>query len=80
MEQPYYTDRCLLGLASQLATDRGSDADCTPFYVSGRVGSIFKIRLTSHGYILVAKGVEEADKPRLQHENKMYDRLRKVQG
>ncbi|KAF5963872.1 serine threonine protein kinase [Fusarium bulbicola] len=43
---------------AQLAGDRGKDADCMPLYLSGSRGSLFKFRLSSHGYTLVAKGVE----------------------
>ncbi|KAF1814806.1 hypothetical protein P152DRAFT_430801 [Eremomyces bilateralis CBS 781.70] len=67
-------------IRDQLATDRGSDADCTPLYLSGARGSLFKVRLSSHGYTLVAKGVEGLDRALLQHENEMYNRLRPIQG
>ncbi|KXJ84854.1 hypothetical protein Micbo1qcDRAFT_169894, partial [Microdochium bolleyi] len=56
----------------QLARDRGHDADCTPLHRSGARGSLFKVRLSTHGYTLVAKGVESADHAYLQHENVMY--------
>jgi hypothetical protein len=65
---------------AQLAKDRGPDADSVPLYLSGSLGSLFKVRLSSHGYTLVAKGVESFDLGRLQHENELYDRLRAVQG
>ncbi|KAM4067886.1 lipopolysaccharide kinase [Hirsutella rhossiliensis] len=64
----------------QLATDRGRDADCTPLHLSGSRGSLFKVRLSSHGYTLVAKGVEDLDLICLQHEQDIYDRLRTIQG
>ena len=64
----------------QLATDRGRDADCGPLYRSGARGSLFKVRLSSHGYTLVAKGMETLDRAHLQHENEIYDRLRTIQG
>ncbi|KAM4061551.1 kinase [Hirsutella rhossiliensis] len=67
-------------IRDQLATDRGRDADCVSLYVSGARGSLFKVRLSSHGYTLVAKGVESLDLACLQHENEMYDRLRPIQG
>ncbi|KAG4282241.1 hypothetical protein FPRO04_13362 [Fusarium proliferatum] len=55
----HITLREFLRLAqAQLAGDRGKDADCMPLYLSGSRGSIFKFRLSSHGYRLVAKGVE----------------------
>ncbi|RCI13867.1 hypothetical protein L249_8268 [Ophiocordyceps polyrhachis-furcata BCC 54312] len=65
---------------SQLATDRGCDADCAALHLTGARGSLFKVRLSSHGYTLVAKGVEEMDLDCLQHETDMYKRLRPIQG
>ncbi len=67
-------------LRAQLAEDRGPDADATPLYLSGSVGSLFKVRLSAYGYTLVAKGVETDDVARLQHENKVYDKLHSIQG
>ncbi|EGY23835.1 hypothetical protein VDGD_05273 [Verticillium dahliae] len=67
-------------IRAQLAKDRGPDADCIPLYMSGSVGSLFKVRLSSHGYTLVAKGVEGLDLVLLRHENDMYDRVRAIQG
>lgn len=67
-------------IRGQLAIDRGHDADCTPLHRSGARGSLFKVRLSSHGYTLVAKGVESLDHGCLQHENEVYDRLRPIQG
>ncbi|KAK8859551.1 serine/threonine protein kinase [Apiospora arundinis] len=67
-------------LRSQLARDRGPDADCVPLYISGSLGSLFKVRLSSYGYTLVAKGMESADRLRLCHEKKMYDQIRDIQG
>ncbi|GKU22517.1 unnamed protein product [Fusarium langsethiae] len=55
----HITLREFLRLAKvQLAVDRGKDADCVPLYLSGSRGTLFKFRLSSHGYTLVAKGVE----------------------
>ncbi|KAI7909919.1 hypothetical protein M9X92_011381 [Pyricularia oryzae] len=67
-------------LRAQLSKDRGPDADSAPLYLSGSVGSLFKVRLSSHGYTLVAKGVETANLTFLQHEKKVYDHLRPIQG
>ncbi len=81
MDPTTLTIRLFLGLLrDQLAEDRGPDADSTPLYLSGSVGSLFKIRLSAHGYTLVAKGVEAGDLPRLHHENKVYSHLRSIQG
>ncbi|KAI6777617.1 uncharacterized protein J7T54_004900 [Emericellopsis cladophorae] len=67
-------------IRNQLAVDRGEDADCVPLYLSGSRGSLFKVRLSSHGYTLVAKGVEAVDTKHLRYENKIYDHLRVLQG
>ena len=64
---------------AQLAKDRGPGADSTPLYLSGSVGSLFKVRLSAYRYTLVAKGVETADLTRLRHENKVYDHLHTIQ-
>ncbi|KAH0441700.1 serine threonine protein kinase [Colletotrichum camelliae] len=65
---------------TQLAEDRGPDADVVPLHLSGSIGSLFKIRLSRYGYTLVAKGVETLDLARLCHENDVYDRLNPIQG
>ncbi|KAK3942660.1 hypothetical protein QBC46DRAFT_425807 [Diplogelasinospora grovesii] len=49
-------DNFLQLLRVQLVTDRGKDADCCPLYLAGSTGSLFKIRLSTHGYTFVAKG------------------------
>jgi hypothetical protein len=65
---------------NQLAQDRGRGADCKPLYMKGSRGAIFKIRLSSHGYTLLAKGMEESDRHHLLNESKIYHRLRSIQG
>ncbi|PKS11157.1 hypothetical protein jhhlp_002918 [Lomentospora prolificans] len=65
---------------TQLATDRGNDADCAPLHLSGARGSLFKVRLSAYGYTLVAKGVESIDRIHLRHENKIYNQLKTIQG
>jgi hypothetical protein len=67
-------------IREQLAVDRGPNADSVPLYLSGSVGSVFKVRLSSHGYTVVAKGMESLDFARLRHENELYDQLRAIQG
>ncbi|OBT85169.1 hypothetical protein VE02_05617 [Pseudogymnoascus sp. 03VT05] len=64
----------------QLARDRSNKADCKPLYVKGARGAIFKIRLSSHGYTLVAKGMEEHDIDYLAQERKVYNHLSSLQG
>ncbi|KAI1878550.1 uncharacterized protein JN550_000732 [Neoarthrinium moseri] len=64
----------------QLAKDRGPEADCTPLYRAGVTGALFKVRLSSHGYTLVAKGMQQPDLPRLQHEETAYNHIKPMQG
>ena len=64
----------------QLAIDRTNKAECKPLYVKGTRGALFKIRLSSHGYTLVAKGMEEHDIDHLIQESNVYDRLHSLQG
>lgn len=65
---------------TQLATDRGSDADCIPLYVKGARGALFKVRLSSYGYTLVAKGMEEHHRKHLRHEDEVYEHALELQG
>ncbi|KAF2241424.1 hypothetical protein BU26DRAFT_525246 [Trematosphaeria pertusa] len=65
---------------TQLATDRGRDADAAPLYLSGSFGALFKIRLSAFGYTFVAKGVEGPGLKCLKHEERIYDHLRPIQG
>lgn len=60
----------------QLAIDRGGDADCMPMYVKGARGALFKVRLSSHGYTFVAKGMEEHNTQHLGYEEDIYGRCR----
>ena len=48
--------------------------------MKGSRGALFKVRLSSHGYTLVAKGTEEGQCKYLVHESKVYDHLRPIQG
>lgn len=64
----------------QLLVDCESDADCVPLHQSGARGSLFKIRLSSHGYTFVAKGVETMDDMPLRNEHQMYNQLQSLQG
>jgi len=65
---------------TQLATDRGKDADCCPLNLHGARGALLKVRLSSHGYVFVAKGVEACNLRYLRHEACIYQRLRPMQG
>lgn len=64
----------------QLATDRGSAANCCPLFVHGSRGALLKVHLNVGGYTLVAKAMVHHDKTRLKHEAAVYDRLRRLQG
>ena len=65
---------------AQLAVDRGHDADCMPLWISDAHGTLFKFRLSSHGYTLAAKGVEIMDIKYLHHESKVYSHAQDLQG
>jgi hypothetical protein len=67
-------------LREQLARDRDRDADCAPLYRFGARGSLFKVRLSTHGYTFVAKGMESSHRDYLKHESVIYGRLRAIQG
>ncbi|PGH05103.1 hypothetical protein AJ80_08402 [Polytolypa hystricis UAMH7299] len=65
---------------NQLATDRRDNADCCPLYKAGSYGALFKVRLSSHGFILVAKGARFKNQRALLHERTIYDKLHVIQG
>lgn len=65
---------------TQLATDRGKYADCCPLNLHGARGALLKVRLSSHGYVFVAKGVEACNLRYLRHEARIYQHLRLLQG
>lgn len=67
-------------IRTQLANDRGRGADCKPLYMKGSRGALFKVRLSSNGYTLVAKGMKNPDRKHLLHERKVYYHLRPLQG
>ena len=48
--------------------------------MKGSYRALFKVRLSSHGYTLVAKGMEKAERKYLIHESKVYEHLRSIQG
>ena len=47
---------------------------------NGSVGTLFKLTLAPYGYTFVAKGVQLADRNRLEHESLVYSRLERLQG
>ncbi len=61
-----------LGLVrEQLARDRGHVTNCEPLWIGGSHGAKFKVTLTSHGYTVIAKGVQNHDVPHLKHKAKV---------
>ncbi|KAG6093394.1 hypothetical protein E4U30_004351 [Claviceps sp. LM220 group G6] len=66
-------------MGEQLIGDK-AHANCKPINASGHIGYLFKIRLLSHGYTLVAKAVGLCHGAPLIHEEKMYNYLRDLQG
>lgn len=67
-------------IRNQLATDRGDDADCVQLNFAGSHGVLFKVRLSSYGYTIVAKGVEGFHIKRLENEQSIYERILFLQG
>lgn len=67
-------------IRNQLAIDRGENADCTELNIKGARGALFKVRLSSYGYTMVAKGVEWYNVKYLDHEQKIYEHIRLIQG
>lgn len=51
-----------------------------PLHVSGSRGSLFRLCLPTHGYALLAKGVQQEDECYLLNEAKIYRRLAPIQG
>lgn len=64
----------------QLRTDTGPNADCMELSLSGAYATLFKIRLSSHGYTFVAKAVRAFDSTMLSEELTRYDNIRDLQG
>ncbi|OAX80992.1 hypothetical protein ACJ72_04669 [Emergomyces africanus] len=70
----------LADIQKQLAIDHGSDAECCPLCKAGSCGAPFKVRLSSHGYSMVAKGGPYENRHKLKHEKRIYNTLQDVQG
>jgi len=56
------------------------DQDCEPLGKQGARGNLFKITLASYGYTFVGKGTIRVFVPDLQHEARVYGRLKRLQG
>lgn len=61
-----------------MARDRGEVTDCQALDIGGSRGAMFKITLTTHGYTVIAKGMQLRDIPHLQNEAKVYCHLRAI--
>ncbi|KAG6162716.1 hypothetical protein E4U11_002478 [Claviceps purpurea] len=66
-------------MREQLKGEKAYD-HCKPINASGHIGHLFKVRLSPHGYTLVAKAVAPLDWRPLVHEERMYNHLRDIQG
>ncbi len=62
----------------QLAEDLNHN--CEPLGLQGARGALFKVTLTSHGYVFVGKGTVQAFVPDLRHEGEIYQQITKLQG
>lgn len=65
-------------MRKQLSEDL--DVDCLALDIQGSRGAMFKIRLTSHGYTVAAKGTVSAYISHLLHEAAVYKHLEAIQG
>ena len=74
IDQPTFLDL----MRKQLSKDL--DTDCEPVGVHGARGALFKVRLTSHGYILAAKCTVINFVCHLNQEAAIYKHLRPIQG
>lgn len=67
-------------IQDHLNLERFSSSCLVPLNVSGSRGSLFRLCLPSHGYVLLAKGVEQEDECHLINEAMIYRRLAPIQG
>ncbi|OPB38905.1 hypothetical protein A0O28_0020110 [Trichoderma guizhouense] len=65
-------------LRTQLDQDDNLDVDCTPLRVANVPKSLFKMRLTSHGYTFIAKAGKNS--AYLWSEKFVYDQMANLQG
>lgn len=62
----------------QLAIDL--DRNCKDLKIQGSRGALFQITLASHGYTFMGKCTRDVFVPDLMHEDRMYNRLKSIQG
>ncbi|CAK7222056.1 hypothetical protein SCUCBS95973_004711 [Sporothrix curviconia] len=68
-------------LREQLADDLDENCDALDkFGKFGAIGMLFRLTLRSHGYCVVAKGVQRVHAPLLEQEVAIYGHLREQQG
>lgn len=65
-------------LHRQLVTSM--DEHCKSLHLLGARGKIFKLSLSKQGYTFIGKATTNRYVPCLQHEGRIYHRLRKLQG
>ncbi|KAI0968151.1 hypothetical protein F4678DRAFT_464658 [Xylaria arbuscula] len=56
------------------------DYGITSLNIAGARGALFKVTLLTYGYTLISKGTVHAFIPDLEHEARVYERLKGVQG
>ncbi|KAL8766391.1 MAG: hypothetical protein Q9209_006825 [Squamulea sp. 1 TL-2023] len=64
----------------QRAAAEDLDKYCEPLGLSGARDFLFRVTLASHGYVFVAKGTTGRLRPRLRHEEKIFEHLKALQG
>lgn len=65
---------------TQMKEQRDKVTDCKPLDIDGSRGTMFKITLTSHGYTIIAKGVQKDNIKHLRNEANVYHQLCSLQG
>ncbi|KAI1322665.1 hypothetical protein F5Y16DRAFT_30526 [Xylariaceae sp. FL0255] len=56
------------------------DYGITSLDITGARGALFRVTLLAYGYTLISKGTVQAFVPDLEHEARVYERLKGVQG
>lgn len=69
-----------ISLIQRHLTLETSSSCLAPLNVSGSRGSLFRLCLPTHGYVLLAKGVQREDECHLLNEAMIYRRLAPIQG
>ncbi|TGJ78137.1 hypothetical protein E0Z10_g10626 [Xylaria hypoxylon] len=59
---------------------RTLDYGITSLDITGARGALFKVTLLAYGYTFISKGTVQAFIPDLEHEARVYERLKDVQG